>query len=102
MAEVIWTEGALEDIDTISKFITEDSIFYAEKQADLFFQKAETLKKQPLKGHPVRELSKSDFREIAVGKYRLIYKVGLFGDVHIITVQHSSRLLKNNPSFKNL
>ncbi len=102
MAEVIWTKNALDDIEAISEFIAQDSLFHAEKQAGLFFQKAETLRKQPLKGHPVRELPSRDFREIPVGKYRLIYKMGLSGEVQILTVQHSSRLLKNSPLFKNL
>lgn len=102
MAEVIWTKEALDDVDAIAEFIAQDSLFHANKQVNRFFQEAEALVNHPLKGHPVKELAPLNFREITVGKYRLIYIISTSKQVHIISVHHSSRLLQNNPQFKNL
>jgi plasmid stabilization system protein ParE len=47
-------------------------------------------------GKKVPELNSESFREILVGRYRIIYEVLSNTEVGIVTVHHQSRLLKNN------
>ena len=48
MAEVIWTESALKDIEEIALFISNDSYQYARLQVHQFFLKAQLLETHPL------------------------------------------------------
>ena len=100
MAELIWAPSALKDIDNIASYIAKDSIQAAENLVQLFFEKAEVLVKYPQFGKPVPETNNTSFREILVSRYRIIYEITGDNVVHIITVHHQSRLLKNNPHIK--
>ena len=101
MAQLIWAPSALKDIDLIAKYISKDSILAAENIVHLFFEKAEVLTKHPGFGKPVPEINDPKLREILVSRYRIIYELNLQDSIHIITVHHQSRLLKNNPTMRN-
>ena len=96
MAEVTWSQQASEDLTAISDYISVDSFFYAQKQVSLLISKSKTLKAQPLKGHIVHEIANPRIREILVGKYRMIYQLLDGSNLQILTIHHSSRLLKIN------
>ena len=100
MAEIIWAPSALKDIDAIADYIANDSVQAAENMVALFFEKAVILERFPLIGKPVPETSVRYLREILVSRYRIIYEVITTEEVHILSVHHQSRLLKNNPTFK--
>ena len=102
MAQLIWAPSALKDIDLIARYISKDSVQAAENIVHLFFEKAEVLAKHPAIGKPVPEISSPIFREILVNRYRLIYELISPGEVHIITVHHQSRMLKNNPAYQRI
>ena len=100
MAQLIWAPSALKDIDLIARYISNDSIQAAENIVHLFFEKAEVLIKHPTFGKPVPEINNPLFREILVSRYRIIYELVSQQEIHVITVHHQSRLLKNNPIYK--
>ena len=99
MAEVIWTDSALNDIDAIAEYIAIDSYFYATEFVKKIFAATQKLEKFPEIGKVVPELHNS-YREVLFKRYRIIYRIE-GGKVYIISVHHSSRLLSNNDTFKS-
>ena len=95
MVDVKWTKRALKDIDNIADYIAKDSFHYAQIQVKRFFDKAEILKNHPSIGRIVPEKKQDNIREIIIGNYRIIYKIVSKGQIDILTVHHSKRLLKN-------
>lgn len=100
MAEISWSPKALKDIDEIVNYISKDSLQYAKKQAESFFEKAMILEKFPWIGRVVPELQIETIRQLLCGHYRIIYEVMNESHIGIITVHHQSRLLRNNPAIK--
>lgn len=100
MAQLVWAPSALKDIDIIAAYIAKDSLQAAENIVQLFFDKAQVLTDHPQYGKPVPEINNSSFREILVSRYRIIYELISDGNIHIISVHHQSRLLKNNSAVK--
>ena len=100
MAEIIWAPSAIKDITAIAEYISNDSVLAAENMVVLFFEKAHILERYPLIGKPVPEIRVNYLREILVSRYRIIYEVIEENEVHILSVHHQSRLLRNNPTFK--
>ena len=92
MAEVIWTEQALEDLGAICLFIGRDSPHYARVFANDVFLAIDRLAAFPASGRVVPELKKADIREILLGNYRIIYR-NASEKVQILTVHHGARLL---------
>lgn len=97
MAEVIWTEQSLEDIQQIADFIAKDSLVYAQLQAERFFAIEQQLSEHPYSGRKVPEINDEAIREVIVGMYRVIYYVQPQDKVSILTVHQSNRLLSSNP-----
>ena len=97
MAEVRWTDLAIDDINNIAEFISKDSLAFAQIQTERFFERAKILETQPLVGRIVPELHDEWIREFVMGNYRLIYLVVSKHIILILTVHHSQRLLSNNP-----
>ena len=50
MAEVIWTESALSDLNDIGEYISKDSIRYAELTVIKLFESPDILELNPLAG----------------------------------------------------
>lgn len=96
MAEINWTDQALEDVENIAEFIAKNSVNYAKIQTFRFFERIEILKHQPKAGRIVPELNIESLRELIQGNYRIIYKIVSKTRIDIITIHHSSRLLSNS------
>ena len=75
MAEIIWTETALNNIDNIAEYISVESIFYASQFVQKILSFANKLEKYPQIGKPVPELSGYSYHEIVFKKYRVIYRI---------------------------
>lgn len=101
MAEIIWTETALNDINSIAEYISADSDFYAKQFVQKIFLAASKLEKFPEIGKIVPELSAYNYREILFKRYRIIYRIHL-DLIYIVSVHHSSRLLESNEIFTDL
>lgn len=100
MVEVKWTTQSIEDIRSIAEFIAKDSPKYANLQVDIFFSQAELLEVFPTAGRIVPEVSSKTLRELIIGNYRMVYEIINSKRLDILTIHHSSRLLKNSPVIK--
>ena len=95
MARVVWSEGALSDLDEIFDYIAKDSALYARSQVEDILYAAERLGEFPSLGRRLFEFSHMAYREIIVGGYRVIYKeIGRNLRIRIVAVVHGKRHLK--------
>jgi len=95
MAEIRWTDQSLADIENIAEFIAKDSERYASIQVERFFDETIILEQFPYAGRIVPEIKNRYVREIILGNYRIIYRITSKDIIDILTVHHSSRLIKN-------
>ncbi|HEY9849009.1 MAG TPA: type II toxin-antitoxin system RelE/ParE family toxin [Leptolyngbyaceae cyanobacterium] len=93
MAIINWTSQALADLEAIGDFIARDAPSFAQVFVDRVFQAVERLENFPRSGRIVPEFGQEDIREIIFGSYRIVYLVRE-DDLNILTVFHSSRLLR--------
>ena len=94
MAQIKWTEPALEDLNEIAEYIALDKISAAKKLVANVFNSVKRLKEFPLSGKVPEELEDSRYREIIVGPCRIFNRVD--GDlVFILYVMRSKRALRN-------
>jgi toxin ParE1/3/4 len=99
MAQIVWTESALGDLEGIGEFIAKDSIRYAEITVSELFYSVDILEKNPLLGRKVPEFNEDSIRELIKGNYRIIYLIVDDYRIDILTVHHSSKLLSNKDLF---
>lgn len=93
MAKISWTAQALFDLEAIGDFIARDAPSFAQVFVDRVFYAVNRLEAFPKSGRVVPESNRDDLREIIFGSYRIVYLVNE-DEVSILTVFHSSRLLK--------
>lgn len=90
MAEVTWSNQALDDLGAVFLFIARDAPAFA----NLFVERVSTatnrLAEFPMSGRVVPEIGDQDIREVIVQSYRVIYRV-LPDEVEILTVHHGAR-----------
>jgi toxin ParE1/3/4 len=92
VAEVTWTDQALDDLDSICLFIARDAPRHAELFAARVFQATERLEHFPRSGRVVPELGRDDLRELIVFSFRVIYRVRP-DEAEILTIHHGAKLL---------
>ena len=100
MVEVNFTSGALDDIDKIADYISQDSYQYSVLQVERFFERVKVLETQPYAGHITPETKNPTIRELHQNSYRIIYKIVNEKRVDILTVHHNKMLLSNNPNIE--
>ena len=74
MAEVIWSEPALADLDAIADYIALDNPDAASKLVKRIFQHVEQLQNHPESGSKPRELRGFRYRQIVEPPCRVIYR----------------------------
>ena len=90
MAQIIWTEPALSDLDGIAEYIALDKQSAAIKLVQKVFSSTERLEQFPESGRRPPELQKSRYLEILVNPCRIFYRIE--GDkVYILHVMRSER-----------
>ena len=94
MAEIIWTDFAIEDLKSIHEYISKDSRSYANRFIDKLIAKVDQLKVFPQLGKMVPEFGKEDIRELIEGSYRIIYKINI-DHIGIVRVHHSAQTLNS-------
>ena len=72
---VVWTEQALERLQEIEDYISQDSAERALAFVNRLIDRGESLAKFPTSGRRVPELSTDDLRETLEGNYRLVYRL---------------------------
>jgi toxin ParE1/3/4 len=95
MVKIIWTQRSLTDLKTIAEYISKDSLRYASLTIERIINVTLLLEKNPRLGRMVPKVGKVDtIREIILGNYRIIYKISSSAVIHILTVHHTSRRLR--------
>ena len=75
MAQIIWTEPALEDLDTIAAYIAVDKPGAAKKLVRRVMARVEQLALFPLSGGKPRDLSGTPYRQLVIPPLRLFYRL---------------------------
>lgn len=92
MAQLIWTEPALQDLEQIASFIALDKPKAAQKLVRRVFSKVEILENFPLLGSRPHDLPHSRYRHLVVSPLRIFYRVEA-DSIFIIYVMRSEKLL---------
>ncbi|MGC3873003.1 type II toxin-antitoxin system RelE/ParE family toxin [Halomonas sp. GXIMD04776] len=74
MADVVWTEPALQQLDAIAEYIALDNPAAASHLVEEVFDKTERLEDFPLSGRIPPELPESVYREVVVPPCRIFYR----------------------------
>ena len=74
MAELIWTEPALHDLDAIADYIALDDPQAARRLVQRVFQHVEQLVEQPESGSRPPEMRQSRYRQIVEAPCRVFYR----------------------------
>ncbi len=75
MAEIIWTEPALDDLEGIAGYIALDKPEAASRLVKRLFARVEQLALFPLSGGKPRELSGTPYRQLVINPLRIFYRV---------------------------
>lgn len=73
MAEIVWTEPALNDLDLIAEYIAVSNLVAAKKLVKEVFAKVDILEEYPKSGKSVSELLSLNYRELNVKPCRIFY-----------------------------
>lgn len=92
MAEVIWTEPALADLEAIADYIALDNPTAARQLVQHVIKHIEQLKDHPLSGSKLPEFKGWHYRQIIEPPCRIIYRHEK-GRIHILHVIRGERLL---------
>jgi len=93
MAQVVWSEPALSDLDAIAEYISLDKPSAAANLVRKVFSSTDKLEKFPELGRKPPEFIKSNYLEIIENPCRIFYRIE--GDtVFIIYVMRSERRLR--------
>lgn len=94
MAQIVWTEPALLDLDEIVEYIALDKYTAAEALVEDIFSRVEHLKQFPDSGRkPPELLRKSRYRELIVGPCRIFYRTDE-SKIYVLYVMRSEKLLR--------
>ena len=94
MAQIIWTEPALSDLNEIAEYIALDNFTAAQGLVSKVFEKTERLEEFPKSGRIPSELKGSRYREVIVGPCRIFYRIEK-NKIYILYVMRGERLLRN-------
>ena len=93
MAQLIWTEPALLDLDEVAEYIALDNPSAASSYVQKVFNRTERLTIYPNSGKRPTELPRTPYREIIIPPCRIFYRAEN-DTVYILHVMRSERLLR--------
>ena len=93
MAQIIWTEPALSDLDAIAEYIALDKPSAAINLVKKVFSSTERLEQFPVSGRKPPELEKSRYLELVINPCRIFYRIE-DDKVYILYVMRSERELR--------
>src|ERR1044072_2487619 len=94
MAEVIWAEPALNDLDAIADYIALDNPEAARQLVQKIFEHVSQLESHPTLGSKPHELKDWRYRQIVEPPCRIFYREDA-ARVLVIHVMRSERLLRS-------
>lgn len=93
MAQIIWTEPALSDLNEIAEYIALDKLHAARGLLKQVFSSVEGLEQFPESGRKPPELEHSKYRELIVGPCRIFYRIDK-SKVYILYVMRGERQIR--------
>jgi toxin ParE1/3/4 len=93
MADVVWTEPALDDLSEIAEYIALDNLDAAKRLVRTVFDTVQRLEGYPKSGKRPAELPGSSYRELVVPPCRVFYRME-DDAVFIVYVMRSERQLR--------
>ena len=93
MAEVVWTQPAIADLESIAEYIAVENFDAAKALVAKVFEAVGRLEKFPESGRKPPELGSSRYREVICGPCRIFYRE-VHKQVVILFVMRSERDLK--------
>lgn len=93
MAEIVWSEPALSDLDAIADYIALEDPVAALRLVQRVFAHVEQLAAHPRSGSHPQELGRSRYRQIVEPPCRAFYRYDGH-KVYILHVMRSERLLR--------
>jgi toxin ParE1/3/4 len=93
MAEIIWTNPALDDFNDIAEYIALSNLLSAKKLVSKIFDKVERLEMLPESGKKPIELTSLNYREVIVNPCCIFYKIDN-DKVYILHVMRQERDLR--------
>ena len=90
--KIIWSPLAIDRVSEIADYIAKDKPYAAKNWITNIFLKVKSLDLSPEMGRVVPEVNNIQFREIILGKYRVIYRLEN-NQISILTVRHGMQLL---------
>ncbi|WP_392386892.1 type II toxin-antitoxin system RelE/ParE family toxin [Marinomonas primoryensis] len=75
MAQIIWTEPALDNLNDIAEYIAVSNPYAARQLVESVFSKVQRLEQFPDSGRIPEEIATLNYREIVVNPCRVFYKV---------------------------
>jgi toxin ParE1/3/4 len=73
--KIIWSPLAVNRLEEIFDFISEDNTVAAGKLIGNIFKKVDSLSDYPERGRKVPEVNRNEIREVFEGEYRIIYHI---------------------------
>lgn len=99
MKDIEFKKEAEEDLRQIESYISQDSIYYANKTINDIVNKIEYLFLFPYMGRKIPEYNNPNLREIIYKSYRILYKVN--SKIYILNIFHHSRDILNSLKISN-
>lgn len=87
---VVWSQRALDSLDEVLSYISQDSSQGARSVATSALEIASSLSTLAERGRIVPEVGRSSIREVFVFRYRLMYRIEA-DQVTVIAFVHSAR-----------
>jgi toxin ParE1/3/4 len=94
MAQIIWTDPALSDLDDIAEYVALDKVEAARRLVKQVFKNVGELEHFPELGRKPPELENSTYREIIVNPCRIFYRADQSDNVYILYVMRGERQLR--------
>jgi toxin ParE1/3/4 len=96
LAHLIWSPGAINDLERITDYISFDSERYASVVVTRIISLAEEIVAFPMSGRIVPELEEENVREKFYKSYRIIYRINTDDTVDVLRVFHQAQKLNIN------
>jgi len=95
MAQIIWTDPALSNLDEIADYIALDNFPAAQRLVQRVFSEVDRLEQFPESGRIPPELTYSLYREVVLEPCRIFYRYDKNkGEVYILHAMRSERQLR--------
>ncbi len=90
MAEIVWTNEAVQCLESIHGYIETNNLTAAHKVVTEIYEKVQLLERHPRLGQRYERIVDQEVREILYGHYRIAYFVKDDENVEILGVFHSA------------